>query len=53
MHKLGVIVPYRHRYPQLQLFKSRISKYLQDKGIDYELIVIEQDDENYLIDENY
>ena len=44
MHKLGVIVPYRHRYPQLQLFKSRISKYLQDKGIDYELIVVEQDD---------
>ena len=44
MHKLGVIVPYRHRYPQLQLFKTRISKYLQDKGIDYELIVVEQDD---------
>ena len=42
--KLGVIVPYRNRYEQLQEFKSSISKYLKQKGIDYELIIVEQDD---------
>jgi len=44
MQKLGVIVPYRNRYEQLQIFKARISEYLEKKGIPFELIVVEQDD---------
>lgn len=43
-HKLGIIVPYRNRYEQLFLFKSRIKQYLSKTGIDYELIIVEQDD---------
>jgi hypothetical protein len=42
--KLGVIVPYRNRYEQLQTFKSSITKYLKSKSIDFELIIVEQDD---------
>jgi predicted glycosyltransferase involved in capsule biosynthesis len=42
--KLGVIVPYRDRYEQLIEFKKVIIEYLNSKGIDFELIVIEQDD---------
>jgi hypothetical protein len=42
-HKLGVIVPYRDRYHHLVSFKTEISKYLDKVGIDYVLIVIEQD----------
>lgn len=42
-HKLGVIVPYRDRYDQLQIFKKRIIKYLENTGIDFEVIIIEQD----------
>jgi len=44
MQKLGVIVPYRNRYEQLQIFKARISEYLEKKGIPFELIIVEQDD---------
>jgi beta-1,4-galactosyltransferase 1 len=44
MHKLGIIIPYRHRYNQLQIFKRRVQEYLKDKNIEYEIIVIEQDD---------
>lgn len=43
-HKLGVIVPYRNRYDQLLLFKNNIKQYLSKSGIDYELIIVEQDD---------
>jgi hypothetical protein len=42
--KLGIIVPYRDRYKQLIEFKNHIIKYLSDKDIDYELIIVEQDD---------
>jgi hypothetical protein len=42
-HKLGIIVPYRNRYEQLQKFKVAIKKYLNQKNIDYELIIVEQD----------
>lgn len=42
-HKLGIIVPYRDRYEQLQKFKVAIKKYLNQKNIDYELIIVEQD----------
>jgi hypothetical protein len=42
--KLGIIVPYRNRYQQLLEFKSHIIDYLKDKDINYELIIVEQDD---------
>jgi beta-1,4-galactosyltransferase 1 len=42
--KLGVIVPYRNRYEQLIQFKSEITKYLNSKSINFELIIVEQDD---------
>ena len=42
-HKLGVVVPYRDRYEQLINFKSEISQYLGNKEIEFEVIVIEQD----------
>ena len=43
-HKLGIIVPYRNRYEQLLMFKRHIIRYMIDKNIDYELIVVGQDD---------
>lgn len=43
MHKLGIIVPYRDRYEHLITFKSYIKNYLKDKNINYELIIVEQD----------
>lgn len=43
MKKLGVIVPYRNRYEQLQIFKARMSEYLKKKGIRFEIIIVEQD----------
>lgn len=42
MDKLGIIVPYRDRYKQLMLFKEHMTSYLKD--IEYEIIVVEQDD---------
>jgi hypothetical protein len=44
MHKLGVIVPYRNRFEQLVLFKEKIIQYLNNQKINFEIIVIEQDD---------
>lgn len=44
MHKLGVIVPYRNRYEHLIIFKELITKYLNDKNIDFEIIIVQQDD---------
>jgi hypothetical protein len=44
-HKLGIIVPYRDRYFDLVEFKSHITTYLSDSGINYYLIIVEQDDE--------
>jgi len=43
MDKLGIIVPYRDRPQQLYDFKLKISSYLLTQGIDYELIIVEQD----------
>lgn len=43
MNKLGVIVPYRNRYEQLIEFKEKITEYLEDKNISYEIIIVEQD----------
>jgi hypothetical protein len=42
-HRLGIIVPYRDRYRQLIHFKKSISEYLDKTGIDYEVIIVEQD----------
>jgi hypothetical protein len=42
--KLGIVVPYRDRYEHLQTFKKSVIKYFESTKIDYELIVVEQDD---------
>ena len=44
-HKLGIIVPYRNRYDHLELFKKAIIQYLNNTDINYEIIIIEQDNE--------
>lgn len=44
MAKLGVIVPYRNRYNHLIKFKKAIINYLNSKDINFELIIVEQDD---------
>lgn len=45
MHKLGVVVPYRNRDKQLRTFLEKVPKYLDRKGLLYEIIVVEQMDE--------
>ena len=42
-HKLGIIVPYRDRYDQLEIFKKRIIRFLENSEIDFEVIIVEQD----------
>ena len=42
-HKLGIIAPYRDRYRQLIYFKKKITKYLDDAGINHVVIIVEQD----------
>lgn len=42
-HKLGVIVPYRNRPDQLNQFLIHIKSYLDSTNIDYEIIVVDQD----------
>jgi hypothetical protein len=42
--KIGIVVPFRNRYEQLGIFIERIVKYLTDKDIPYEIIIVEQDD---------
>lgn len=44
MHKLGVVVPYRDRYDQLQVFYDHVIPYLDTSGIAYRVIIVEQDD---------
>ena len=44
-NKLGVIVPYRDRESHLKRFVPYIEKYLTDKGIDFKIIVVEQNDD--------
>ena len=41
--KLGVIVPYRNRPEHLSIFKESITKYLDAAGLNYELIIVDQD----------
>ena len=42
--KLGIVVPYRNRFEQLQEFKREIKKYLKRKKIPHEIFVVQQDD---------
>jgi len=42
-HKLGIIVPYRNRPNQLEAFRRRVTYYLNQTGIDYNIFIIEQD----------
>jgi hypothetical protein len=44
LEKLGIIVPYRNRYTQLDTFTKHIVEYLSDKDINYKIIIVEQDD---------
>lgn len=45
MHKLGIIVPYRNREKQLELFKDYITRFLNKQGIvEYIVIVVNQAD---------
>jgi hypothetical protein len=43
--KLGIVVPYRNRESHLSRFTSETKKYLDDKGIDCEIIIVEQSDD--------
>jgi hypothetical protein len=43
-NKLGIIVPYRNRFEHLAEFKKSIVSYLSDKDINYEIIIVQQDD---------
>ena len=42
--KLGVIVPYRNRFEHLERFKQVMTTYLESRKLNYELIIVEQDD---------
>ena len=42
--KLGIIIPYRNRRGHLKEFSRRFVKYMEKFDINYELIVINQDD---------
>lgn len=44
MDKLGIIVPYRNREQHLVEFKKKITKYLDKHNINFELIIVHQDD---------
>lgn len=41
--KLGIVVPYRDRFDQLEEFKREMKKYMNRKKIPYEIFIIEQD----------
>jgi hypothetical protein len=41
--KLGVIIPHRDRWDHLKEFKRKITSYLTRKNIDYEIIIVNQD----------
>ena len=43
MNKLGVIVPYRDREEHLAEFVPKIEKYLTNQGIEFVIIIVEQD----------
>lgn len=42
MHKLGIIVPYRKRFKQLQRFMNYMPEFLARQNLEYEIIIVEQ-----------
>jgi hypothetical protein len=42
--KLGIIIPHRNRWEHLNEFRAKVSMYLRDKEIPFELIIVNQDD---------
>jgi hypothetical protein len=42
--KLGIIVPYRARETHLESFKKKMTQYLDARKMNYEIIVVHQDD---------
>ena len=42
-HKLGVVVPFRLRHEHLKIFVDRIDAHLKNQNIEYELIIVDQD----------
>ena len=42
--KLGIIVPYRAREIHLETFKKKMTQYLNARKMNYEIIVVHQDD---------
>jgi hypothetical protein len=44
LEKVGIIIPYRNRYEHLKEFTKHIIAYLNDKDINYKIIIVEQDD---------
>lgn len=45
MKKLAIIVPYRDRQEQLDRFITHIDQFFQDKDIEYDVLVVEQDND--------
>ena len=43
-HKLGIIVPYRNREKQLETFVAETRRYLSSKQLNFDIIVVEQED---------
>ena len=43
--RLAIIVPYRDRRKQLDIFIPHIDSFLKDKGINYQIIITEQRDD--------
>ena len=41
--KLGIIVPYRNRPDQLEVFIKHMESYLEDKDLRYEIFIVDQD----------
>ncbi len=44
LKKLTLIIPYRHRKKHLEEFIPTIKSYLEKQNIDYEIIIVDQDD---------
>ena len=45
MHTLAIIVPYRDREEQLNIFTDRVKTYLNNRGIRHHILVVEQCDD--------
>ena len=48
--RLAIIVPYRDRRKQLDIFIPHMNSFLEEKGIDYQIIVAEQRDDPQFAD---